>query len=83
MFMVDEEVWYERVTAIRLTQKNENNELVDRYFPQVERSLSIDGEEAESDWVVISDEDGATVFYDSELEALQKAIEYRNTKNSY
>ena len=83
MFIIDEEFWYERVTAIRLTQKDEVGRLVDRYFPQIERLTFINGEEADADWVVIADEGGNTVFCDSELEALQRAIAYRNKSNSY
>lgn len=82
MFIIDEEVWYERVTAIRLTQKDEVGRLVDRYFPQVEMTI-VDDEGESTDWVVLQDEGGNTVFCDSELEALQRAIAYRNKLNSY
>ena len=79
-----DEVWYERITAIRLTQKDEKGELVNRYFPQVERAVvSRDGNYESTDWVVLTDDNGEAIYCDTEKEAIEKAIKYRDSKDSY
>lgn len=73
------EIWYERATAIRLTQKNDREELESRFLPQVERTEINDFTGKEStDWIILTKDDGEPVYFLEEYAAIMYAIEYRD-----
>lgn len=76
---MDIEIWYERVTAIRLTQKNDKGDLESRFFPQIERTeYNNDTGEESNDWIIINKEDGSPIFFLEENTALEYAMKYRD-----
>lgn len=76
------EIFFGRVTALKLNQKNEKGEIEARYFPQIERTVVNDGEPNPSEWILTSNADGQTIFFLSEKEALDFAMEIRDKENS-
>lgn len=76
---MSKEIWYERITAIRLTQENEDGKLESRFFPQIERTEIDDCTgESSTDWVVIIDDGGEAEYFLEETMALKSAMEYRD-----
>ena len=78
------ERWYERVSALMLTQENENKELEQRYFPQVEiTDIDEMGNEIRSGFCNLLDKHGKSIYFKSEIGAINYAIKCRDKHNSY
>lgn len=72
------EIFFGRVSALKMQQKNEEGELETRYFPQIERTAVINGVPNPAEWILTSNEQEQTIFFLSEVEALEFAMKVRD-----